>query len=81
MIAPRILLLAILAALASGCTAKPVLLNESEQGVVVRYDPNAVSASDAAAAAEASCRKYGRSAVPQGTGLTGDVFATFSCVK
>ncbi len=67
--------------LLTACASKPVLLNASEQGVVVRYNPDATSADQAAALAQASCAKYGRNAVPQGTALTGDVFATFSCVK
>jgi len=67
--------------LLGGCASKPVLLNASEQGVVVRYNPDATTADQAAQAAQASCAQYGRNAVPQGTALTGDVFATFSCVK
>jgi hypothetical protein len=70
-----------IALLLLGCASKAVLLNASEEGVVVRYNPDAMTSDQAAAAAQASCAKYGRSAVPQGTALTGDVFATFSCVK
>ena len=64
-----------------GCSSTPVLLNASEEGVVVRYDPGSVTSAEALSAAQASCQRYGRKAVAQGTALTGDVFATFSCVK
>jgi hypothetical protein len=64
-----------------GCSSTPVLLNASEEGVVVRYSPGSVTAAEAFAAAQASCQRYGRNAVAQGTALTGDVFANFSCVK
>ncbi len=70
----------ILAAL-GGCASQPVLLNASPEGVVVRYNPGTVTPAQAAAAAQASCQKYGRNAVPQGSGMTGDVFATFTCVR
>lgn len=69
-----------LAALA-GCSSQPVLLNASEEGVVVRYAPGSATTAQALAAAQASCAKYGRHAVQQGIGVTGDVFTTFSCVK
>jgi hypothetical protein len=68
-----------LAALA-GCSSPPVLLNASEEGVIVRYGAGSTPA-QALAAAQASCAKYGRHAVQQGIGVTGDVFTTFSCVK
>ena len=77
----RFLVLGMLAMTLGACTAKPVLLNASEQGVVVRYDPNRVTASDAAAAAQGLCAKYGRNAVQGDTALTGEVFVTFSCEK
>jgi hypothetical protein len=64
-----------------GCSSPPVLLNASEEGVIVRYSPGSVTTAQALAAAQASCAKYGRHAEQQGTGLTGDVFVTFSCVK
>ena len=64
-----------------GCTSTPVLLNASEEGVVVRYDPSSVSAAQALAAAQASCQRYGRKAVAQDTALTGEMFVTYSCVK
>lgn len=80
MTAHRVVLLGVLAAI-GGCGSPPVLLNASEEGVVVRYGPGSATAAEAFAAAQASCQHYGRNAVAQGTGLTGDVFATFSCVK
>jgi len=65
----------------SACSGTPVLLNASEEGVVVRYSPESVTSAQAKAAAQASCQRYGRNAVAQGTAITGDVFATFTCVK
>jgi hypothetical protein len=76
----RVVLLGVLAVIA-GCSSTPVLLNASEQGVVVRYGPGSGTAAEAFAAAQASCQRYGRNAVAQGTSQTGDIFATFSCVK
>ena len=76
----RMSLFCCLAAL-GGCSSPPVLLNASEEGVVVRYNPGLTTTAEASAAAQASCQRYGRNAVAQGTALTGDVFATFSCVK
>jgi hypothetical protein len=77
----RMLPLVALLCVAGGCTSKPVVLNESEQGVAVRYNPSTVTAAEATAAAQAACAKYGRNAVQQGTGITGEILATFSCVK
>jgi hypothetical protein len=57
------------------------LLNASEQGVIVRYNPDVMTATEAAVAAQASCAKYGRHAVPGEIALTGEVFATFSCIR
>jgi len=71
---------AVLAALSS-CASAPVLLNASEEGVVIRYNPDAVTAADAAAAAQASCQRYGRNAVAKETQRTGEVFTTFACVR
>lgn len=68
-------------AVIGGCSSSPVLLNASEEGVIVRYSPGSVTTAQASAAAQASCAKYGRRAVQQGTSSTGDVFITFSCVK
>jgi hypothetical protein len=81
MILHRIMLFGGVLTAISSCGSTPVLLNPSEEGVIVRYSPGSVTAAQAFAAAQASCQRYGRNAVAQGTGLTGDVFATFSCVK
>lgn len=81
MIFRRMLLLTSLLCAAGGCASKPVLLNKSEQGVIVRYNPSAVTAAEATALAQTACAKYGRNAIQQGTGITGEIFATFSCVK
>ncbi|HKT20701.1 MAG TPA: hypothetical protein VJR47_21790 [Stellaceae bacterium] len=70
----------ILAALA-GCASPPVVLNESPEGLVVRYNPNGTSAEEATALAQKTCDKYGRKAVFKASGFTGDTFATYSCVK
>jgi hypothetical protein len=75
-----VLVAAILAALGS-CSSTPVLLNASEEGVVVRYNPDSVTSADAVAAAQASCQRYGRNAVAQETQRTGEVFTTFACVR
>ncbi len=77
----RALALAGCLAAIGGCASAPVVLNASEEGVVVRYSPGSATAADALAAAQASCQHYGRNAVAQGTGMTGDIFATFTCVK
>jgi hypothetical protein len=63
------------------CSSEPVVLNESQEGMVVRYNPNAVSSAEAAAAAQKVCATYGRKAVFKAIGFTGDVFATYACVK
>src|SRR5579864_8118883 len=70
----------VLTALGS-CSSAPALLNASEEGVVVRYNPDSVTAADAAAAAQASCQRYGRNAAAQETQRTGEVFTTFACVR
>ena len=70
----------ILAALA-GCSSPPVVLNESPEGFVIRYNPGTVSAEEATALAQTTCNKYGRKAVFKASGFTGDTFATYSCVK
>jgi hypothetical protein len=81
LISCRLALFGGILAATGGCSSTPVLLNASEQGVVVRYGAGSVTAADAFAAAQASCQRYGRNAVAQGTSQTGDIFATFSCVK
>jgi hypothetical protein len=63
------------------CSSKPVVLNESQEGMVVRYNPDSVSTAEAAATAQKVCAKYGRKAVFKTSGLTGDMFATYACVK
>ena len=65
----------------AGCSSRPVVLNESQEGLVVRYNPNGTTAEEAAAVAQKTCGKYGRKAVFKASGFTGDTFATFSCVK
>ena len=65
----------------AGCSSRPVVLNESPEGLVVRYNPNGTTAEEAAALAQKACGKYGRKAVFKASGFTGDTFATFSCVK
>jgi hypothetical protein len=65
----------------AGCSSQPVVLNESQEGLVVRYNPNGTTAEEAAAVAQKTCGKYGRKAVFKASGFTGDTFATFSCVK
>jgi hypothetical protein len=66
----------------AGCGTPPVLLNGSEQGVVVRYSQSSGSPSDAAAAAEKFCAQYGRKAVQgDGDASTGDTFVSFTCEK
>ena len=81
MISYRALILGGVLVASGGCGSAPVVLNASEEGVVVRYSPGSATAADAFAAAQASCQRYGRNAVAQGTGATGDIFATFTCVK
>ena len=72
-----------LAVLLAGCgSSAPVLLNGSEQGVVVRYSQSSGSPSDASAAAEKFCAQYGRKAVQgEGSAMTGDTFVAYSCEK
>lgn len=76
-------LVIIAAACLAGCgSPAPVLLNASEEGVVVRYSQGSATSADAAAAAERFCGQYGRKAVEgEGNEMTGDTFVTFSCQK
>jgi uncharacterized protein YcfL len=67
----------------AGCgSSPPVLLNGSDQGVVVRYSQSSATSADAVAAAGKFCAQYGRKAV-QGDAnlLTGDTYVSFSCEK
>lgn len=66
----------------SGCGSAPVLLNGSDQGVVVRYSQSSSASADAMAAADKFCGQYGRKAV-QGSAnsMTGDTYVSFSCQK
>ena len=66
----------------AGCNSPPVLLNGSEQGVVVRYSQSSGNRNDATAAAEKFCEQYGRKAVAgEGNASTGDTFVSYSCEK
>jgi hypothetical protein len=77
--APRLFPLGI-AILLIGCSSPPVLLNGSEQGVVVRYSQSSGSPSEAVAAAEKFCAQYRRKAVQgEGSAMTGDTFVSFTC--
>lgn len=69
--------------LLAGCGGSPpVLLNGSEQGVVVRYSQSSARPADASAAAEKFCAQYGRKAVEgEGSATTGDTFVAYSCEK
>ena len=79
--APRIFPLGI-ALLLAGCGTPPVLLNGSEQGVVVRYSQSSGNAAEADAAADKFCAQYGRKAVRgEGDASTGDTFVSYSCDK
>lgn len=71
------------AAWLAGCSSSaPVLLNASEEGVVVRYSQGSATSADATAAAEKLCGQYGRKAVEgEGNEMTGDTFVTFTCQK
>jgi hypothetical protein len=71
-----------LAIFLAGCNSPPVLLNGSEQGVVVRYSQSSGSRVDANAAAEKFCAQYGRKAIEgEGNASTGDTFVSYSCEK
>ncbi|HWE73103.1 MAG TPA: hypothetical protein VG328_08080 [Stellaceae bacterium] len=61
---------------------EPVLLNGSEQGVIVRYSQANGSSTAANEAAQKFCAQYGRNAVA-GTGdaSTGDTFVSYTCTK
>ena len=74
-------LVLLVAASLAGCSAAPVLLNASPEGVVVRYDPMVTSAADAAAAAQEACARYHRKGVQRGSAGTADTFTSFACVK
>ena len=77
--APRILPLGLVVLLA-GCGSQPVLLNGSEQGVVVRYSQSSGTAAEADAAAAKFCAQYGRKAIKgDGDASTGDTFVSYSC--
>jgi hypothetical protein len=68
--------------LLAGCSSPPVLLNGSEQGVVVRYSQSSGKPADAATAAEKFCAQYGRKAVEgEGNASTGDTFVSYTCEK
>lgn len=68
--------------LLAGCSSQPVLLNGSEQGVVVRYSQSSGNPAAATAAAEKFCAQYGRKAVAGvGDASTGDTFVSYSCEK
>jgi hypothetical protein len=72
--------LALLLAACGG--APPVLLNGSEQGVVVRYSQASGNSNEADAAAGKYCAQYGRKAVAGiGDASTGDTFVSYTCQK
>ena len=75
-------MLAICLAVAACSRTPPVLLNGSEQGVVVRYSQSSSTSAAAATAADQFCSQYGRKAV-QGDAslLTGDTYVSFVCQK
>jgi hypothetical protein len=67
---------------ACGGGSPPVLLNGSEQGVVVRYSQTTGSSTEANAAAQKFCAQYGRKAVAgDGDASTGDTFVSYTCAK
>jgi starvation-inducible outer membrane lipoprotein len=71
--------LGLVAALA-GCSAPPVLINGSAQGVVVRYSQTGSTSADATAAAQKFCARYGRKAVQTAADVaTGDTFVSYTC--
>jgi hypothetical protein len=80
---PLRIFLPALGAFLAGCgSSPPVLLNGSEQGVVVRYDQSSATSADANAAAEKFCAQYGRKAVQgDANAATGDTFVSFTCQK
>jgi hypothetical protein len=66
----------------SACSeAGPVILNASPEGLVVRYNPNNTTTASALTAAQGECAKFGRNAKFEGSGMSGDIFSTYSCVK
>jgi hypothetical protein len=66
----------------AACGSPPVLLNGSEQGVVVRYSQIGGNSDEADAAAAKFCAQYGRKAVAGiGDASTGDTFVSYSCDK
>jgi hypothetical protein len=73
--------LALLLAACAGMTP-PVLLNGSEQGVVVRYSQVTGDAKEADAAAQKFCAQYGRKAIAGvGDASTGDTFVAYTCAQ
>lgn len=72
-----------IAFLLAGCSSTPpVLLNGSEQGVVVRYSQSSGTAAAATAAADKFCAQYGRKAVKgDGDASTGDTFVAYTCAR
>jgi hypothetical protein len=67
---------------ACGGTTPPVLLNGSEQGVVVRYSQATGDSKEADAAADKFCAQYGRNAVAGiGDASTGDTFVSYTCAQ
>ena len=83
MVALRIFVFGIVLFVAAcGGGSPPVLLNGSEQGVVVRYSQSTGDPDSAVAAAEKFCAQYGRKAVQgEGSAMTGDTFVSFTCEK
>lgn len=78
----RLFVTAAAAALVGCSSSAPVLLNPSEEGVVVRYSQGSATSAEASAAAEKFCGQYGRKAIEGiGSEMTGDTFVTFSCQK
>jgi hypothetical protein len=68
--------------LLAACGSPPILLNGSEQGVVVRYSQGNGGSTEADDMAQKFCAQYGRKAVA-GTGdaSTGDTFVAYTCTK
>lgn len=79
---PRIFPLGIALLLAACSGGAPVLLNGSEQGVVVRFSQANGSSTAADEAAQKFCAQYGRKAVAGiGDASTGDAFVAYTCAK
>ena len=78
----RILPLGFALLLAACGGGQPVLLNGSEQGVIVRYSQANGRSTDADEAAQKFCAQYGRRAVAGiGDASTGDTFVSYTCAK